>query len=386
MNIDSHYHLHKKKLRRKNRISAAILLLGLGGIISSLFLYPKVFASTALIEGKEKLALNSPLVIAFSESMIPQTFEGGISIYPQTELKFRWQNYNRELAVYPAYSWKPETEYRISLHGVRNIMLVARDFSFVFRTINYPKVAGFFPESGSKNVVLDIEDPIAVTFQDSIKDFKIKITADPPVALESQVDMEKNRVALIPKNELAKGQKYSLAVSIKGNNEADSAYRNVLNYDFTTKPDPPQNWDKDFALRLEQAKLFTQPQVKEGKYIDINLKSQVMTIFENGKLLDAFMISSGKRGLETPQGTFHIANKFPRAWSKAYGLFMPYWMALVPSGKFGIHELPEWPSGYKEGAAHLGIPVSHGCVRLGVGPAERVYGWAEVGTPVVVHS
>jgi lipoprotein-anchoring transpeptidase ErfK/SrfK len=64
---------------------------------------------------------------------------------------------------------------------------------------------------------------------------------------------------------------------------------------------------------------------------------------------------------------------------------MPYWMAIVPGGKFGIHELPEWPGGYKEGANHLGTPVSHGCVRLGVGPAQTVYNWADIGTPVVVH-
>jgi lipoprotein-anchoring transpeptidase ErfK/SrfK len=52
----------------------------------------------------------------------------------------------------------------------------------------------------------------------------------------------------------------------------------------------------------------------------------------------------------------------------------------------GIHELPEWKNGYKEGANHLGTPVSHGCVRLGVGPAAKVYGWAEVGTPIVIHN
>jgi lipoprotein-anchoring transpeptidase ErfK/SrfK len=122
-----------------------------------------------------------------------------------------------------------------------------------------------------------------------------------------------------------------------------------------------------------------------GKYIDINLKSQIMTIFENGKLLDAYLVSTGKRGMETKQGQFAVHNKFPRAWSKKYGLYMPYWMAMVPSGEFGIHELPEWPGGYKEGQNHLGIPVSHGCIRLGVGPAERVYNWAELKTPVLIH-
>jgi lipoprotein-anchoring transpeptidase ErfK/SrfK len=60
-------------------------------------------------------------------------------------------------------------------------------------------------------------------------------------------------------------------------------------------------------------------------------------------------------------------------------------MAIRADGKYGLHELPEWPNGYKEGASHLGIPVSHGCVRLGVGAAVRVFNWVEIGTPVVIY-
>jgi len=50
-----------------------------------------------------------------------------------------------------------------------------------------------------------------------------------------------------------------------------------------------------------------------------------------------------------------------------------------------IHELPYWPNGYREGENHLGVKVSHGCVRLGIGPAKYVFDWAEIGTPVYVH-
>ncbi len=89
--------------------------------------------------------------------------------------------------------------------------------------------------------------------------------------------------------------------------------------------------------------------------------------------------------MDTPRGEFKVSNKHPRPWSKQYGLYMPYWMAIMSSGKYGIHELPEWPSGYKEGENHLGTPVSHGCVRLGVGAAKRVYEWAEIGTPIIIH-
>jgi lipoprotein-anchoring transpeptidase ErfK/SrfK len=143
--------------------------------------------------------------------------------------------------------------------------------------------------------------------------------------------------------------------------------------------------DKNPATRLDEAKIYAQPQILTGKYIDISLAHQNMVIFEDGKALDAFLISSGKKGFNTPIGTFKIENKSPRAWSKTYSLWMPDWMAFLPSGEMGIHELPEWPGGYKEPATHLGTPISHGCIRLGVGPAKQVYDWADIGTPVIIH-
>ncbi|MDO8599377.1 MAG: L,D-transpeptidase, partial [bacterium] len=70
-------------------------------------------------------------------------------------------------------------------------------------------------------------------------------------------------------------------------------------------------------------------------------------------------------------------------------LWMPRWMNFTgrgaPPGLYGIHELPEWRSGKKEGENHLGVPVSGGCIRLGVGPAQSIYAWADVGTTVVVR-
>ena len=114
--------------------------------------------------------------------------------------------------------------------------------------------------------------------------------------------------------------------------------------------------------------------IKLTKKIEINTgKEQKLYYFLNDVRMGQFKISSGKYSMQTPKGNFKIDNKALRAWSK-YGLWMPYWMSLK-NGYFGIHELPEWPNGTKEGENHLGIPVSHGCVRLGVGPAKFLYDW-----------
>lgn len=136
--------------------------------------------------------------------------------------------------------------------------------------------------------------------------------------------------------------------------------------------------------REEQMKLGGAEAFYDGKYIDIDLSSQTLTAFQDKNPVYRFKVSSGKWSMPTPTGTFSIINKTPRAWSSKYGLYMPYWMAFTGQGH-GIHELPEWPGGAKEGQSHLGVPVSHGCVRLGVGSAATMYGWTNVGDRVYIH-
>ena len=122
----------------------------------------------------------------------------------------------------------------------------------------------------------------------------------------------------------------------------------------------------------------------EFRKIQIDLSDQKMYLYEGPDVVGEFLVSTGKRGMETPAGEFMVHGKSDRAWSRMAGLWMPYWMVIIPSVGIGIHELPEWPNGYKEGVDHLGTPVSHGCIRLGVGAAELVYNWSEVGTKVEI--
>lgn len=124
--------------------------------------------------------------------------------------------------------------------------------------------------------------------------------------------------------------------------------------------------------------------VKLKKRIVITLATQELTYRLGPKALGTHKVSTGRPGYPTPVGTFAIQDKKPRAWSRAAGLWMPWWMPFIGT-KYGIHELPEWPGGFKEGVDHLGTPVSHGCVRLGVGPAKTLYDWAEIGTEVVIR-
>lgn len=125
-----------------------------------------------------------------------------------------------------------------------------------------------------------------------------------------------------------------------------------------------------------------EPKFTQGKYIDVSIDHQIMTLFEDGIKSNSFLVSSGMPGLSTPLGTYSIQRKEANHWS-GYGLWMPY--SLNFSGPYYIHELPYWPGGYREGESHLGHLASHGCIRLGIGPAKYVYEWADIGTPVYIH-
>lgn len=125
-----------------------------------------------------------------------------------------------------------------------------------------------------------------------------------------------------------------------------------------------------------------------ARVIEIDLKRQRLTFRLSDMIVAIFPVSTGKRSTPTPTGTFTIAAKAPRAWSRRAGLWMPWWMNFrgkgAPGGLYALHELPIWPSGRREGASHLGVPVSGGCVRLGIGPEKFLYDITPLGTKVVI--
>ena len=248
-----------------------------------------------------------------------------------------------------------------------------------------PEVIAVSPADTTMDVVVGIEDPLVVRFSSSVNRFFLDFTLEPSVDLVFENNADKTEFRLLPKTALQDGTTYTLTVAYRPRENKEEKKTEIFHSTFTTLPSLPGIWSADLETRLAEAKRFTRPLMATGKYIDINLKSQVMAIFEDGKLLDSFLISSGLPGMDTPKGTYTIHNKALRPWSKRYLLYMPFWMAITPDGKYGIHELPEWPNGYKEGANHLGRPVSHGCVRLGVGAAKTVYDWTSEGTSVIVH-
>jgi L,D-transpeptidase catalytic domain len=148
------------------------------------------------------------------------------------------------------------------------------------------------------------------------------------------------------------------------------------------------------GLLCARAENFTQgneqkpltPELKTGDYvwkpeispagpvvIIVSLQEQKLYAYRNGVRIGRSTISSGKDGHRTPTGIFTILEKNVTHHSSIYkGASMPYQERLTWGG-VAMH------------AGNLpGYPASHGCVRLPLDFAQKLYTVTGKGTTVIV--
>ena len=126
-----------------------------------------------------------------------------------------------------------------------------------------------------------------------------------------------------------------------------------------------------------------------GKYIEINLARQYMWVYQDQKVIFESPITSGAAGAGFPtvQGLFSVMAKQTNrnlngyAIGYNYNVFVNYWMPFF--GNYGLHDA-SWRSSF--GGSDYYYGGSHGCVNMPLNAAAFLYGWADVGTPVWVHS
>jgi hypothetical protein len=120
-----------------------------------------------------------------------------------------------------------------------------------------------------------------------------------------------------------------------------------------------------------------------GRRIEISLARQQLTLLEGNDVLLSTSVSTGATASPTPTGTFSILSKELRHWSTQHHVWMPYAMRVV-RGIF-IHEVAISPDGHRLGVSEIGDPASHGCVRVPMGTAARLYDASHVGMPVHIY-
>lgn len=362
-----------------------ILLIICGGFF--FYFFSSYFLITPTAQEQKILTPHESFLINFSKDVDARYFQK-IAIAPHGDAAVTLKSNRKQLVITPRSAWQPGEVYTIILPRARTgTFTPIEPAAFSFTITDHPHVTATLPQNDQTDVIIDIEDPIAIDFDKSTEDYFIDFILDPPMPLAYQNNEAKTQFEILPEGELLEDTMYTLTISSRAKDTPKERSQQIHHVSFTTPEPPPEPLTPEqlTAVRIQTAQSNTIARITNGKYIDINLADQIMTTFENGRPLNSYLVSSGKAGMNTPIGKHQIYNKHPRPWSNKYGLYMPNWMAITPDGLYGIHELPEWPSGYKEGEDHLGTPVSHGCVRLGIGPSQSVYDWADVGTPVIVY-
>jgi lipoprotein-anchoring transpeptidase ErfK/SrfK len=119
--------------------------------------------------------------------------------------------------------------------------------------------------------------------------------------------------------------------------------------------------------------LPTIPEAGETRIV-IDRLTQTFYVYRGDQLIGVSTMSSGKKGKETPLGFWAVMRKEKRGFSRKYDNAPMPFMQMYDDKGIAFHA-----------GANPGYPASHGCVRLPLKFAERLYGLTKLGTKVIIE-
>mgnify|MGYP003779959657 FL=1 len=147
----------------------------------------------------------------------------------------------------------------------------------------------------------------------------------------------------------------------------------------------PTEWIPSLKARQVVVDTTTPPEVEGGRWINIDLHNQTLSVYENNELVFASLVATGSGELYSDPGTYRIylkteADLMQGSYTSDRSDF--YYLEAVPWQLYynhaqAIHGI-YWP-------AMLGFTQSHGCVNMFPGDANWLFQWADVGDYVYVH-
>jgi hypothetical protein len=134
--------------------------------------------------------------------------------------------------------------------------------------------------------------------------------------------------------------------------------------------------------------------VPNGKVIDIDVTTQSAVFFDDTCVAGESLVTTGRPGLRTPLGTFHIYRKdSPITLISPWPTSSPYYYSPENAeyameflgGGFFIHDAPWEPASDFGPGSENGVDASHGCVHMPTPTMAWLYGWSPIGTAVIIH-
>lgn len=101
-----------------------------------------------------------------------------------------------------------------------------------------------------------------------------------------------------------------------------------------------------------------------GVVVRVSKSQQMMYVYVDGYLQHSWPVSTARGGYSTPSGVYHPTG-FDRYHRSAKYHYSPMPYSIFFNGGYAIHGSYD--------VRHLGMPASHGCIRLHPSDAEELY-------------
>ncbi|MEO5774080.1 MAG: L,D-transpeptidase family protein [Sphingomicrobium sp.] len=155
------------------------------------------------------------------------------------------------------------------------------------------------------------------------------------------------------------------------------------------KPTLPYRWTNGHADKAREAAAaaFGETHLKPGDYlwaptipaegdtkVVVDLLTQTAFVYRGEDVVGMTTISSGKKGRETPLGFWSVLSKKRMYRSRKYDSAPMPFAQMIDDHGIALH-----------GGKLPGYPASHGCVRLPMAFAERLFNLTKTGSKVIIE-
>jgi len=120
--------------------------------------------------------------------------------------------------------------------------------------------------------------------------------------------------------------------------------------------------------------------------LDVSLSARHVTILYRGRQIERYLIAIGKPSAPTPTGDFAVTDRLQTGDPSG-----PYGCCILATSALAPHAIQDWSGGNRIAihstpeTSSIGLPVSHGCMRLTLPEGAWLIAHIPLGTPVIIR-
>jgi len=266
-------------------------------------------------------------------------------------------------SIFPAEPMEEGRVYTLTLNkGISSIGGTESfsKFNFSFTTAEKPEIIGVYPKRGAEGVLMN--ESVSVEADREIYGAEITVVnGDREKEVSGRVQIKGKKAIFVPFEMWDPNTKYKIEASVRSK---EGEWSKILKAWFKTRDMGNELW------------------------VAVNLgKIHTVVIYE-GNFPKHLMIASGGKGEGdsiTPTGIFRVQDRGLSFWSPRFNEGAYYWVRVKDQILF--HSVPKdgnWKTKEEE-HRKLGLPASHGCIRLSEEDAKWFYENIPPGTLVIIH-